>query len=1085
MPVNGKIFEATNYVFEIKSSASATASGTAPLYYVHDAKLEQYYLGTSITTREALTMEVTSSTIGSVYSITGLVSYYYTDATYRSNISLTVEFVNVKIYTRLVGNNLRFVCDEVKIYRDGTLVSTLGALTVDSDGNKILPGWLPVLGLPPRLSGGLGGSGGQTTGNYAWDVGITRTISGGYRYSTDGGTSWIEPEVSLPVFPEPGGSGPFGLTNPNTVISTHTWGDHISDYLEASEARTDCPDVGAVQNEGDRTLGVVWLIPNYESDVNMPEDYCAAVRLKALPKVELQVTRAGGEDLTTVDVHSLPPISVTDEVVYELVSEQIGGLNNDKEFFEGNVDREVVCPVIMARSKGISSNPSTDCDDAAIAFVYLTAESVGYTFPSNMTYTANHFVPLRWLGSATYHIPNYTNFIAHPLHSLFFDGYDWEINGAVWPYNDYWERVRQQTIFDDTGRFRNHIRFDPLGESPFIDYLETYVPNKRWIGACRFDVIQEALVDVPFGFTSYPLVYDIEDCAVTFFAGEIEVDPSATVCEFKLQLGANAVYPYSAYQIRDLINLNWFTDNVVDIKVYVGNRYEPLNEYLLEETPGDGTTNRDVNYPYIQSPDKHYACSLGIDNGGLFGSTACTDEQPDGKSVEIFTDEFLTQHSALLSAGTGYYIRFVITVTSTSDTVSLYYPVLKHDTGSSPINVVENSIVTTTLRHIGGVTRIGNLFHVYGGSFNAIPQVQGKDTIQTTVDILGNINTLQGRVYSFDVATRLSSFYDSFETQSIGAHSAGTVGVYLGTLSNAIFYTIDNCTREIPPMRFCPSNRFNFETFSFDNVLGLYVTSVVTCNTSFYCNNPEYQILDHANNVVTLDKVDYANWQTQSGKLYLPAFPDEDRTFKFKFGTKIWHKFYPWDGALFVNTEARTAGDSIAYPITTHNVHYLFYTSGEDLYVNRYDNTVTLKTTTLVRNEVLQVAADNNSKDINVVVAITDLDDNVIFLTSTDNWNSIAETNLGITAVTLAIAITSYNLILLFRIESGNLECRRYDQSFNLLGTTTVDTGVDDGALACNNAPTGDNNYSIYVVYSKAGALTIKKTSSGVTFTNP
>lgn len=1084
MPVNGLIKEYTHYQIKLQSDASATASGTGPLYYEHDATLEQTYLGTFITIRDGFVIELASSTTGSLYRITGLASYLHTDGTYHSSMSLMVELLDVKIYARSLTQNLRVTCSGGNIYRDGSVVATFGPLTVDSDSNKMMPGWLPIFGLPMRISGGLAGSGGQTIGNYEWDVAITRTISGGYRYSEDGGTTWIDHEVKLPEFPEPGGTGPFGLTNPNTVVSTRTWGDHISDFLNASEARTNCP-IGSVQNESDSALGVVWLVPNFVSDVNMPDDYCAAVRLKALPEIKLQVTRYGGEDLTTIDVGALPPISTTDEVYYELVPEQIGGLDNTKEFFQGNVDREIVCPVIMARSKAISSNPSSDCSDPAIAFVYLTAESVGYTFPSNITYTSNHFNALRWTGSSTFHVPNYFNFIAHPLHSLFFDGYDWEVNGSVMPYLTYWERIRQQTIFDEDGRFRNHIRFDPLGESPFIGFLETYVPNKRWIGACRFDVIEEEIVPIAYSQDSVSLFYDVVDCAVTLNVSDITVNPSANTCEFKLQLGSTSEYPYHAYQIRDKIFLDWNLSNVDSIKVYVGNLYEPDNEYLLELNPGDGVTTKNQDYRYIQSPDKHYASSLGIDNGGIYGSTVCTDEQPDGKSAEIFNDEFLTQHSGLLSAGTGYYLRFIITVPNTAADVTLKYPVLKHDAESSATNLIENSIVTTTIRDIGGATRVGNLFYVYGGTFNAIPQVQGKDTIQTTVDIMANMNTLQGKLYDDNVAGRLSAYYDSFETQSIGAHSNGTVGVYFGTVGSAIFYSFSNCTRELPPMCFAPSRLFNFDNFSFTDTIGLHVVSMASCRTNFICNNEGYQILDHNNNVVPLSVVNEPNWEIQYGRLYLPDSPDEERNFKFRFDTKLWHKFYPWDGALFVNTEFRTVGDSIAYPITAHNVHYLFYTSEGDLYVNRYDNTVTLKTTTLVKENVALVAADNNSKDAEIVVAITDPDDNVILLTSTDNWQSITETSLGFTAVTLALAITSYNLILVFTINSGTLECRRYDQNFNLLSTSTVDTGVDEGALACNNAPTGNNNYNIYVVYSKAGAMTIKKTSSGVTFSNP
>jgi len=228
--------------WKVGSSASPSSSGSGDPTYSHSAAGSTSYVPNAINVLAGLSLSCGSTFNGSTgtwfatYDGPGAPFGGYTvgGATYRSSVEIMVQAEGVLLYVLDTGQLLRIKWDRLKVYVNGSLSTTLGSSSIDLNSAGSGPNYIPIIGIPLSLSGGV--SAGRTnvpTWTYnpcnpasgapiEYETTVTGNIYGGWRYQ-DENNVWVTLPVTVVKRNPPTGTGcPYGLTLPS-IGGGDTW----------------------------------------------------------------------------------------------------------------------------------------------------------------------------------------------------------------------------------------------------------------------------------------------------------------------------------------------------------------------------------------------------------------------------------------------------------------------------------------------------------------------------------------------------------------------------------------------------------------------------------------------------------------------------------------------------------------------------------------------------------------------------------------------------------------------------------------------------------------------------------------------
>ena len=144
--------------------------------------------------------------------------FHFGGGVYRPGMVVTLTATNVEMWSRLGGALQKIKWGALTLRIDGFVVLNLGACDQDSEGAG--PNYVPYIGMPMKLEGGVSQGRNVTTPSYdachpeaglplEWSSKATGSVIGGWRYRETVGGGWIDLPITLP-------EGAFNLTAART-----------------------------------------------------------------------------------------------------------------------------------------------------------------------------------------------------------------------------------------------------------------------------------------------------------------------------------------------------------------------------------------------------------------------------------------------------------------------------------------------------------------------------------------------------------------------------------------------------------------------------------------------------------------------------------------------------------------------------------------------------------------------------------------------------------------------------------------------------------------------------------------------------
>jgi hypothetical protein len=828
-------------------------------------------------------------------------------------LSISAIFRGVKLYALdpSVAATWRMLVDDIEIWTNGSLQVSLGGATFNGTG--LGPSWIPVCGVPADVFGNALAGAGGVPGDYNHVASMTHVVRGGWRF--DDGTGWQDLPVTLPTITEPIiGTAPFGLSTSGIVVADRTWGDLLSLDSSAASLRAGCPippgtAAAPASLEGESSNGRVMLVPDLSREVKrvIPDDYAAMWLRFGFPKTEARSQRVWELGPNT------PPKPGGNEQVIEEVhpsfTQMLSVVRAAPHVIEDPWSTPVYAPMVATRAKAFASSPATACNDDP-AYTANDAESVAVYFPHTVQNLSQNPQMLGYI----HHLEplvRYVNYIASPFWSLAYGRFDWLIDGAPAPYEDYHRLVRMQHLTSDflpeeeDPQTKNHMISCPLEESGHTPFLDTFFKagtgrlrdGLDWIGVSRFQVRESVLPEeIVFDERSDTLYGVGENCTIDVGPTGIELtpDPDATTIAFELNVADFDHYPYLLAAFADRIEARWTTTNVAEARWYTVGR--DGERQLIELVPGDGFTTEGEDYRLPIGPQAKYAGDWAQDHGALYISDQGADLQPTGISTFIMGDPERATVFSLLTGRTPRFIRCEFDIIDDADPV-----LLPHITLLTSPEVPE--LVWNTAAHAawlyadGPGPRWSNLdWHdpVSGTIFH--PDVLPLGYKSTIIDALRTMRMMaEGLFYNDGEAAELVARFDSQEGQSVGAIDRGTIAFPLPPVSpRTLPVALVNTLAEVPPVPTFPAKTRNLSTFGYTGTYGMEVLSWVQEPRRYIASGSKLDLHDPSGTKVTADALAPAGWfLTEHSE---PVDGSEGLTWRLKTGARSWASGRPWHG---------------------------------------------------------------------------------------------------------------------------------------------------------------------------------------------
>ena len=852
--------------------------------------------------------------------------YTVTGAGVPSPLSIDCYLNNFKLYgvnPGGTGYNWRVFCSGIDIYVNGGLSVSLAGF--DMSSSALGPSWIPIFCGYVHV----GGSGSVDVGS------ISGTTSGGWQFKI--GSNWYSLPVAVPNFidapltgpsvnpPHPIETAPFGLALPSVVVSTATWGNHISwEYSSSNSGLT-------VFSQG----GTVDLIPNLPRSIQrLNSDFGADWYIWGQPKVQASSARRFSRRSVTG-----PPGS----------NWSANSSATVQTYARGAPIRVEVGPV-AGLAEAFMTQPTYSPCSCTISKVVTTT----VVFPNDTD--AQEALSTTYLGSIdspgacgsapymTHSDPRMLYFNSAWVHPHWSIGY--YTNASTWggpaDWDSYFGPIREQWL-STTGR-RNSLVSCALADSGWTPFLASFDANLAWVGVCRWQTqnVTPPATLTPDSTSSPAWSVESGSCTLAFGA-TVTVTPSASVCKFNLDLQRFDVTPFFYASIAKSVFLDWPSTNITNVKVYAKSS-DGTTVSLFKLNPSDTTTTPHNSYPFPQDLDSKYAGSWAIDNGNGAIVDIGSDYTAGGMSGSIMGDTGEIESFGMLLGRGARYLHFEVTVVSTGSTCQINYPVFT--AGTEKLLLWENGQVANVLYKNGPGVRLGN--HIYYASILTVPPlISGLGYKGSVIDWLCDKRVLLQGVTPTggtpNLTTECTNLYDSFEGNSVGQVDKDSYYFLLppnptNSTESAWKAALVNTWSETPPLA-------GFPTFDRDPNTWNYGTGFVS-KTWAWCQIPrrfvscgaraDLYLPDGVTRLSSTSSIGIIGWNVTEASPVVTNYETANYwIITTDSGIKKWANVTPWHGyySLLTTTAASSGVKGIGMVETDDGESYLVYLVSGDIWL--------------------------------------------------------------------------------------------------------------------------------------------------------
>jgi hypothetical protein len=248
LPNWGKVVEWSDLEYTLTGSASASGSGGV-LSYGYAGSCFTSYAFNTVLIYTGISLEVESSFDGTsgTWSVkydgpgAPFGGYIVTGSTY-SSVSISARIKNLKIYQQLTGCLFNVSWDEIEIYVNGSLSTTLAGSGVNETSTGVGPNYVPLIGVPLQVASSV--TGGIDQPPWTYDecdpedvpdqaiVDVAGVITAGMRFKELSGGGWQSLPIYLDVRTVSCGGCPFSLVTTGLVGGSSTDAVTLNPYLK-------------------------------------------------------------------------------------------------------------------------------------------------------------------------------------------------------------------------------------------------------------------------------------------------------------------------------------------------------------------------------------------------------------------------------------------------------------------------------------------------------------------------------------------------------------------------------------------------------------------------------------------------------------------------------------------------------------------------------------------------------------------------------------------------------------------------------------------------------------------------------------
>lgn len=289
---------------------------------------------------------------------------------------------------------------------------------------------------------------------------------------------------------------------------------------------------------------------------------------------------------------------------------------------------------------------------------------------------------------------------------------------------------------------------------------------------------------------------------INFASTGITIDPTGSSVDLTLRLGSWDIVPFMLPHIMEKVTANWSIPASASCQL-VGVGVDN-SEFIIASSPGSYRLGQGKS----NSTAGTWVISNEINSGVV---TSGTDVITGGISLSAVSDPELYTCFSLLQGHSPYSLRFKFTGVS-SGLINVSWPIL---TRSGIWNLVwqNRQICAMVDTYTDGSSLSGPIL-LYGATlfydpllgWHNPPTPQALGFKPSVVDGLAFINLwLLGKPESYNVTTRLTELYDSFEGQSLAQSDKNSMAIPLPqTAGNPLAFAFVNTCATFPTLPFIP-----------------------------------------------------------------------------------------------------------------------------------------------------------------------------------------------------------------------------------------------------------------------------------------
>lgn len=1112
----GLSFKASDIRIGLRYDGTDSHTGDGTGTFQWDASLTSFSIFNTVSLSDGIQLSIESTNTPSPLYIHSFaipelaISDSDTAASYETAVESYLILKDAQVI-ETSGSPWRLVIGSVEWWLNGLLFGTYAGGTLNGTG--LGPGYVPLLGIPPVVTGNLnpGGTGYPISLPTLWQATTTATLTAFYEFKPETGDAWQSLPIALitPTVPSCFSACQRCLSASGIVSGSDT--SAIDLNLSRSTGLVTIEAGGKYFTQGNVSSveGSFWIVPNLDkSVVKLGSSYAALIERYGLPFTQYTGTRSCGPATPPPGPPVPSPYIETQTVTGEVHPEYtafLGTVQTAAHVIEDPLSEISYVPVLVSNNAevtqwvddGFSGGPINPAlwPDPLDGFL---VETVTYQFPSKTQNRTRYTDPnadmpayLDWSdgeASPTWlnNVITYWSCVVHPHWLYWYHVQDWEVDGAPVAYDDYWGYLCDQQLYNaalptsDNLLSRTSLVSAPLLFGGNTGFIETFVAGTK---TSFWGIPGTNLrIDRPTIPTSViatgPDRWTLTDCTATWAATTVTATSTgASTIKLKYDL---ANWDYSPRMLTTLakeFTLAWNVTNITAVAVNLigidGKSYE------LATTQG--------TFPFpVGLINDEYAGTWAQDFGaGTVTDGPGTDLLPEGDSPAAMADSTRVVACQYLLARGAKYLEIVVDVLLPAVPVTLDLPVLVMPDPDWSV-IYEGSQFGAALDPDGPGIRFGNVnFWNYTlDIYQYPPTVLSPTSKPTVIDWLSfREAVLRGTEPNSTIDALIAIYFESGVEYTLRKHLAYETIVwwmeYTGGLQGVMVNT------------YCPPPLALFPGRSRDGEL----------NDAGAWDQRVYSRVEHPRNFITpynpvvqdLSKSPDTNWLTPQTALdgwsiasHVHPLDNDETDYVLSLDSKQWAEMRPWHGMFWVDGLPAEAMEPNAYAVSQDARHARGYIIGTTLRLGFSSNGMIAWTevdTGITDVESLTMAYVTQGK-LNVLY-VTTVETGTAKLYTLDNESGAL--SLAISGPTASHAATDFGddgVIRFYRLESGTVYVRAYSANLTPLYAeqTTNLTGIDDAEIDVRHSIDGEGKIRIGLLHFVGASPVCSFSTDGITF---